>query len=52
MKYYVIEEFINGKGLITKPLFVVEKEEIAKDLVKRYNLFAYVEFDTEENKDE
>jgi multidrug efflux pump subunit AcrB len=35
---------------IVKPLFVVEHEEIAKDLVKRYYGLTYLECDTEENK--
>ena len=52
MKYYIIEEIIDYKSPFAKPLCVVEKEEIAKDLVKRYNNLRYFECDTEENKDE
>lgn len=49
MKYYVIEKFVDYGRQIAQPLCVVEKEEIAKDLVKRYNGLAYFEYETEEN---
>ena len=51
MKYYVIEEIVVYGSQTAKPLCVVEKEEIAKDLVKRYDCLRYFECDTEENKD-
>ena len=51
MKYYIIEEIVDYGSQAAKPLCVVEKEEIAKDLVKRYNDLRYFECDTEENKD-
>ena len=51
MKYYVIEEIVDYGSRVAKPLCVVEKEEIVKDFVKRYNGLRYFECDTEENKD-
>lgn len=50
MKYYVIEQIVAYGSQVNKPLFVVEKEEIAKDVVKRYTGLTYFEYDTEENK--
>ena len=52
MKYYVIEEIVDYGSQIAKPLCAVEKEEIAKDMIKRYIGLRYSEFDTKENKDE
>ena len=49
MKYYVIEEIVDYGSRVSKPLCVIEKEEIAKDIVKRYTGLAYFEYDTEEN---
>ena len=50
MKYYVIEEVVDYGSQVNKPLFVVEKEEIAKDIVKRYSFLTYFVCDTEENQ--
>ena len=50
MKYYVIEEIVEYGRQITKPLCAVEKEEIAKDFVKRYTGLTYSEHETKENK--
>lgn len=47
MKYYVIEEIVEYGNLIVKPLCVVEKEEIAKDMIKRYNGLTYIECETD-----
>lgn len=52
MKYYVIEEIVDYRSQIVKPLCVTEKEEIAKDMIKRYNGLTYIEYDTEENKND
>lgn len=52
MKYYIIEQIVDYGSRVSKPLFVVEKEEIAKDIVKRYNGLTYIECETEESKDE
>lgn len=52
MKYYVIEEIVEYDSQIVKPLCVVEKEEIAKDMIKRYNGLTYIECETKESKDE
>lgn len=52
MKYYVIEEIVYYGSQIAKPVCAVEKEEIAKDMIKRYNGLIYIECETEENKDE
>ena len=52
MKYYVIEEIVAYGTRVSKPLCVVEKEEIAKDIIKRYNGLPYIECETKENKDE
>ena len=53
MKYYIIEEIVDYYGsTISKPLFIAEHEEIAKDIIKRYDGLTYVECDTEESKDE
>lgn len=52
MKYYVIEEIVPYGVQCSRPLFVVEKEEIAKDVVKRYTGLTYFTYDTKENKDE
>ena len=50
MKYYVIEEIVAYGNQVSKPLFVVEKEEIAKDVTKRYSGLIYSEYDTKEKK--
>lgn len=52
MKYYVIEEIVPYGTKVSRPLCVVEKEEIAKDVVKRYHGLTYLAYDTKENKDE
>ena len=52
MKYYLIEEIVEYGSRISKPLYVVEKEEIAKDLVKRFDYLTYTEYDTEEDDEE
>lgn len=52
MKYYVIEEIVPYGSKISKPLCAVEKEDIAKDMIKRYIGLTYFTYDTEENKDE
>ncbi len=52
MKYYVVEKIVDYGRHICQPLFVVEKEEIAKDVVKRYSGLTYFAYDTKENKDE
>lgn len=52
MKYYVIEEIVEYGSQVSKPLCITEKEEIAKDLVKRYSGLTYFVYDTEDNKDE
>lgn len=52
MKYYVIEQIVECGNQASKPLFVVEKEEIAKDVVKRYTGLTYFVYSTNENKDE
>lgn len=48
MKYYIIEKIVPYGSKISEPLCVVEKEEIAKDIVKRYTGLTYFESDTEE----
>ena len=50
MKYYVIEKIVNYGSQGAEPLCVVEKEEIAKDMVKRYYGLTYYEYDTKENQ--
>jgi len=50
MKYYIIEEIVNYGSQVSKPLCVVEKEEIAKDVIKRYNGLTYFEYETEKTK--
>ena len=52
MKYYVIEEIVDCEKKLSKPLFIVEHEEIAKDIIKRYYGLTYLEYDTKENEDE
>ena len=52
MKYYVIEQIIEYGSRVSKPLFIVEHEEIAKDVVKRYYGLTYSIYVTKENKDE
>lgn len=52
MKYYVIEEIVAYGSQISKPLCVVENEEIAKDIVKRYSGLVYFECETGECIDE
>lgn len=52
MKYYIIEEIVEYGTQVSKPLFVVEKEEIAKDIIKQYSGLTYIECETEESKDE
>ena len=51
MKYYVIEEIVEYGSQISKPLCVVEKEEIAKDVVKRYIGLTYFACDTKKKQD-
>ena len=52
MKYYVIEEIVEYGSQVSKPLCITEKEEIAKDIVKRYTGLTYIVYDTKENNDE
>lgn len=52
MKYYIIEEIVEYGLQVSKPLFVTEKEEIAKDIINRYYGLTYFECETEDNKDE
>ena len=52
MKYYVIEQIVDYGRRLAQLLCVVEKEEIAKDVVKRYSGLKYYEYDTKENEDE
>ena len=52
MKYYVIEEVVDYGRQISKPLCIVEHEEVAKDFVKRHYGLTYFAYDTEEDKDE
>ena len=47
MKYYVIEERVDYGSNLVKPLCAVEKEEIAKDMCKRYGGLTYSVFETE-----
>ena len=50
MKYYIVKEWVTcGNG--PARLFIVEKEEIAKDFCKKQPTFYYQEFDIN-NKDE
>ena len=52
MKYYVIEKIVEYGSRLSEPLFIVEHEEIAKDVVKRYYGLTYFSYDTEDDKDE
>ena len=52
MKYYVIEEIVEYGSKVSRPLYVVEKEEIAKAIVKTCTGLVYYAYDTGENKDE
>lgn len=52
MKYYVVEKIVDYESKVLQLLFIVEHEEIAIDVVKRYPGMTYTECDTEENKDD
>lgn len=48
MRYYIIEEFVDPRFQVARPLFITEKEEIAKDIIKRYRGLTYSIADTKE----
>lgn len=51
MKYYVIEEIVDYGRQLSKPLCVTEKEEMAKDVIKRYCGLTYFVYYTKEKKE-